>query len=124
MELEGAAGWEKVNSRGLEGAVLLPVVSGLFWAEIEGAAAGWEKLKPRDPDLAPVTTEKPVEVVVVLLLMMLVCDPPLPKGELDMDVVCGFVGSGLALKIGLNRASLAGLKLNLLESRPLLWLTV
>lgn len=89
LELEGAAGWEKVNCKVLEGPLLLPVVSGLFWAEIEGAAAGCEKLKPIWPDLAPVDTGKPAVVVVVLLLMVLVhvWDPLFPKGELDIEVV-------------------------------------
>lgn len=40
VELEGAAGWEKVNCSVFKGAPLLPVVSALVWAEIEGAAAG------------------------------------------------------------------------------------
>lgn len=88
LELEGAAGWEKVNCRVLEGLLLLPVVSGLFWEEIEAAAAGCEKLKPSD--LPPVSKEKPVVVVVVVLLLMVlkpVWDPLLPKGELDIEVV-------------------------------------
>lgn len=90
LELEGAAGWEKVNCSVLVGALLLPVVSGLFPEEIEGAAAGCEKLKPSCPDLAPVDRGKPVVVVVVLLLLMelaIVWDPLLPKGELDIEVV-------------------------------------
>ena len=119
LELEGAAGCEKVNCNWvLEGLLLLPVVSGLFWAEIEGAAAGWEKLKPS-------CRENPVVVAVPLFMVLaLVWDPLLPKGELDIEVVWGLAGSGLALKMGLNSASLAGLKLNLVDPKPLLcWVT-
>lgn len=34
------------------------------------------------------------------------------------------MGSGLALKMGLNNASLAGLKLNLDDPKPLFWVTL
>lgn len=55
---------------------------------MEGAAAGCEKLKPRDPDLAPLNREKPLVVVVLLLMVpVLVWEPLLPKGELDIEVV-------------------------------------
>lgn len=55
---------------------------------MEGAAAGCEKLKPSGPDLAPVNREKPVVVVLLLLrALVLVWDPLLPKGELDIEVV-------------------------------------
>lgn len=47
-----------------------------------------------------------------------------PKGELDSEVVCGLVGSGLALKMGLKTASVAGLKLNSDDPKALLWVTV
>lgn len=87
LELEGAAGWEKVNCRVLVGPLLLPVVSRLFWAEIEGAAAGCEKLKPSGPDLAPVKRGKPVVVLPLLMVLELVWGALLPKGELDNDVV-------------------------------------
>lgn len=69
-ELDGAAGWEKVNCRVLVGPLVSLVVSGLLWEEIEGAAAGWEKLKPSGPDLAPATKEKLVVEVVLPLLTM------------------------------------------------------
>lgn len=121
-ELDGAAGWEKVNCKVLVGPLVSPVVSGLLWEEIDGAAAGWEKLKPSGPDLAPANTEKLVVEVVVVLL---VWDPALLlKGELESGVVCGLVGSGLALKIGLKTASVAGLKLNSVDPKPRLWVTV
>lgn len=54
---------------------------------MEGAAAGCEKLKPIGPDLAPADIEKPEVVVVLLLMVLLVWDPVLPNGELDIDVV-------------------------------------
>lgn len=87
LELEGAAGWEKVNCRVLVGPLLLPVVRGLFGAEIEGAAAGCEKLKPSCPDLAPVNRGKPVVVPLLLMVLELVWGELLPKGELDNAVV-------------------------------------
>lgn len=90
-----------------------------------GAAAGCEKLKPSEPDLAPASREKP-EVVVLLMVLVkvleVVRDAPLPKGEFDSEVVCGLAGSGLALKMGLKTASLAGLKLKS-DPNPLLWVT-
>lgn len=45
-----------------------------------------------------------------MVVLEVVWDPP--KAELDSEVVGGLVGSGLALKMGLKSASLAGLKLN------------
>lgn len=123
LELEGAAaGWEKVNIGELEELQLLPVDSGWFCAETEGAAAGWEKLKPTRLGLGPDNREKPaVEVPVVVILEEFACDRVLPKGELDIEVVWRLADSGLALKMGLNSASFAGLKLNSDDPKPLLW---
>lgn len=124
LELEGAAaGWEKVNMGELEEVLLLPVDSGLFCAETEGAAAGWEKLKPTRLDLSPDNREKPVVEVPVVgaILPEFAWVAALPKGELDIEVVCRLGASGLALKMGLNNTSLAGLKLNSDDPKPLLW---
>lgn len=74
-----------------------------------GKAAGWEKLKPVVAGLE--LENSPVDVDVV---------DAAPKGELDMVVV---VGSGLALMIGLKRASFDGLKLNSDDPKPLLCVT-
>lgn len=109
----------------LDGPVLMPVVSGLLLAETAGVAAGCEKLKPTGPDLAPVNREKPAAaaaaaVVSVGRVPALVCEALLPKGEADMGVFWGLAGSGLALKMGLNRASLDGLNVKPDASKPLL----
>lgn len=85
LELEGAAGCENVNCRELDGPVLLPVVSGLLLAEIEGVAAGCEKLKPSGPDLAPVKREKPVVVLLLLATVLALVWDSL-QGELDIEV--------------------------------------
>lgn len=100
----------------LDGPVLMPVVNGLLLAETAGVAAGCEKLKPTGPDLAPVNRE----VVSVGRVPALVCEALLPKGEPDMAVFWGLAGSGLALKMGLNRASLDGLNVKPDASKPLL----
>lgn len=95
---------------------------------MEAAAAGCEKLKPSGPDFSADIREKPEEAVLLLLPLMapeLVWFALLPKGELDMEVVCEFAGSELALKMGLKRASLAGLKLNSdCDPKPPLWVAV
>lgn len=111
-----------------DGPVLRQDVNGLLLAETAGLAAGCEKLKPTGPDLAPVNSEKPGAGVAVLLLLVVsggtvpafVCDVVLPKGEPDMAVFWGLAGSGLALKMGLNRASLDGLNVKPDASKPLL----
>lgn len=99
--LDGAAGWEKVNSS-LPPA---PLVAGsvsvcgrpALGKEMEGAAAGWEKLKSRP--LGP------------LLSMLATAGWAEPKAS---GPAAGWelLGSGLTLKMGLNRASSDGLKLN------------
>lgn len=118
LVLERADGWENVNCRLLPE----PMLRGSFWArlvvameaEMEGATAGWEKLKPSGPLLAPVRREKP-ELAGPLLSLVLkegwvVVVPP--KGCSDAEAGWGLAGSGLALKMGLNSTSLDGLKLN------------
>ena len=90
--------------------------------EMEGAAVGSEKLKPSGPGLAAVNREK-LGVVMLLMVLELVWSPVPPKVELDNEEVWGLFGSGLALKMGLKRASLAGLKLNSEEPNALLWVT-
>lgn len=88
LVLDGAAGWEKVNCRVLVELVL--VVRGSFWprlmlgAEMVGAAAGCEKLKPKESLL--VRRAKP-ELVDPLLSILF--DPDretLPKGCSDTEV--------------------------------------
>lgn len=49
LELDGGAGWEKVNCTGLVEPPLLPAGNGLFAVELEGAATGIENLNPGIP---------------------------------------------------------------------------
>lgn len=104
--LEGAAGCENVNCNPPVGAPVDVDTSGCGAA---GKVAGWEKLKPEVAGLELENKPEAVDVVAA------------PKGELDNVVV---VGSGLTLIIGLNRASLDGLKLNSDEPNPLLCVTL
>lgn len=71
--------------------------------ETDGAAAGWEKLKPR---LLGFTREKrePPEVPLSTVL-------DVPKSS-EAEDTFRVGGSGLTLKMGLKTASLGGLKLN------------
>lgn len=91
---------------------------------MEGAAAGCEKLKPGGPGWAPVVVEKTEAGVLLPMELELVWDTVLPKGELVIAVVWGLAGSGLALKMGLKSASLAGLNVDLDDPKPRLWVTL
>lgn len=79
---------------------------------MEAAVAVGAKLKPREPDLGPASREKPVEL-----------EPDPLNDEPEVAGIWLPAGSGLPLKMGLNTASLGGLKLYSGGPNPLFWFT-
>ena len=82
-----------------------------------GAAAGCEKLKPTG---SLVSRQKPELVDPLLSILFDDGWESLLKGFSDAAVSRELAGSGLTLKMGLNNASLHGLKLNSDVRNPML----
>lgn len=116
LELERSTGCEKVNWTIF--VELVPVVRGLFWVETEGAKDGCETLKSSWFALAPAKEKKFVEALLLLLKEPeLVCGSLMLKAGSGKEELCE---TGLGSKMGLNSDLLPGLKLKLVEAKPLL----